>query len=232
MNARSRLTLALLATMLMAVVLTVATRVSFTAGTASEGPGKAAVSPGSRAETGDDAPLATVSNKPERTRHTTLNSVLVLVALAVVLFLARGALPIPPDDSVPDRVAPPEPLAGGGGRADERGATAEAVAAVEAAVGRLREVDDPRLAVRCAYAELAIGLVRHDLRRDKAETEGEYLLRLSRLGGAGPGEDLAAPLARLTVLFAQARFSESPIDEDMRQAALDSLNRLRRVLAS
>jgi len=93
---------------------------------------------------------------------------------------------------------------------------------VSEALGFLRADLEPRLAVRCAYASVAAGLGRDERARRAEETEGEYLHRaLVAFGAGGP------PLARLTELFAVARFSDQAVDEPMRQEALDALEQVR-----
>ena len=144
---------------------------------------------------------------------------------AVALLCAKVGFPVPPDDSVPDR----SERSGGQstnslGSADEVTGALVLDAVLAGALGALRDVADPRLAVRCAYSEVADGLAGGGLRRGVAESEAEFLRRaLSQ-----QRTDLTAgALGRLTELFGVARFSADPVTEEMRTEAVAHLLTLR-----
>ncbi len=156
----------------------------------------------------------------------TIAAALVGVVL-LVRFGSRDGI-VPPEDLVPDpqegAVLPATGLAVPDTATVDRAAT---VAAVDAALVQLRGDHEPRLAVRVAYATVAAGLGRSELQRAPAETEGEYLQRvIDQLGGRG------ASLAPLTDLFERARFSDEPVDDEMRADALALLERVRQEVAS
>jgi hypothetical protein len=77
---------------------------------------------------------------------------------------------------------------------------------------------DPRRAVIAAYARLLGGLQDVGAGRRPAEAPFEYATRVLGQLGVRP-----APLQRLTMLFAEARFSAHEITESDRTSALDAL---------
>jgi hypothetical protein len=150
---------------------------------------------------------------------------LAAVVAAIVVLGQREQL-VPPEDLVPDPVVR-EPLVSSG-RAPVATETVDRAATldvVDDALVQLRADTEPRVAVRIAYATVTHGLGRQSFARRAAETEGEYLARLLDELGAG-----SADLTELTDLFTHARFSDEPIDEEMRRAAIAALSRLRSVL--
>lgn len=81
---------------------------------------------------------------------------------------------------------------------------------------------DPRIAIQRAYAAVETGFGLRELKRRPAETPLRYLDRIfGRRQSAGP------PLRTLTDLFQLARFSDEPVDESMRSAAIEALRELR-----
>ncbi len=103
--------------------------------------------------------------------------------------------------------------------------TAEATgasAAVQAALGALESVTDPRAAVIAAYAAMERTLAAHGLGRSPAEAPREYLRRVLLASSATQQE-----AATLTASFEEARFSRHPITEQRRDRALSALRSLR-----
>lgn len=82
--------------------------------------------------------------------------------------------------------------------------------------------DDPRVAIRRAYANVETGFGRKDLARRAAETPMRYLERVF-----GRRRDAAPALRTLTTLFEVARFSEEPITDTMRTEAVDALREIK-----
>lgn len=151
---------------------------------------------------------------------------ILLAALGIVAVVCvKTGFPVPPDDSVPDhseRVVAPSTSSVG---IAYEGAGALVVdAALKDALGVLREVADPRLAVRCAYSEVANGLASADLRRGTAESEAEFLRRAL---GKDRTDRAAGALLCLTELFCVARFSIDPVTEEMRSEAVAYLQTIR-----
>ena len=81
---------------------------------------------------------------------------------------------------------------------------------------------EPRLAIQRAYAAVETGFGSRELRRRPAETPLKYLDRVF-----GRRRQAAPALGRLTDLFQIARFSTEPVDESMREAAIDALGEIR-----
>ncbi len=151
-----------------------------------------------------------------------------VVVIALLLILGRRTQIIPPEDLVPDRLAPAElPPLGEAAEGLDRISQRAVIASVDEALVQLRSDVEPRLAVRMAYATVAAGLGGPTFRRDRAESEEEYLRRVLGQFGAG-----AASLRRLTELFEIARFSDDPVTAVMRDAALTSLDEVRGQLAN
>ena len=89
-------------------------------------------------------------------------------------------------------------------------------------IGELEAEPDARRAVIAAYARMEGVLGRHGLRRAPSETPVEYLGRI--LGGLTARTDA---VARLTVLFEEAKFSRHEIDNGMKREAIDALGAIR-----
>lgn len=86
----------------------------------------------------------------------------------------------------------------------------------------LRSGGDPGEAIQRCYAAVETGFGKRELRRKPAETPLKYLDRIF-----GRNKQAAAPLRSLTDLFQIARFSQEPVTEDMRTAAIESLKEIR-----
>lgn len=197
-------------------------------------PGSDASTPGgsgqNSAEARPERPSATVEDPPQEAAETSTPSdstglfiATVALALVLLLILGRRTQIIPPEDLVPDRLAPPElPPLGEPAEGPDRIDHGAVVASVDEALVQLRSDVEPRLAVRMAYATVTTGLGRQTFRRERSESEEEYLRRV--LSGLGAG---AGPLHRLTELFEIARFSEEPVTEEMRGEALVALEAIR-----
>jgi hypothetical protein len=101
------------------------------------------------------------------------------------------------------------------------------VRALDDAIEDLRREPDPRRAVVAAYARMEQALSYHGLPRKPWEAPYEYLARVGR------ELDAEEPVAALTELFEEAKFSEHAVDEAMRGRAIDALVSVRReVLAT
>ena len=98
----------------------------------------------------------------------------------------------------------------------------ELVDALDDAIEDLRRHPDPRRAVVAAYARMEQALSYYGLPRRPSETPYEYLARVAR------ELDAEAPVAELTDLFEEAKFSEHSVDEAMRGRAIDALSTVRR----
>lgn len=91
----------------------------------------------------------------------------------------------------------------------------------ESEVARLRRELDPRRAVIAAYASMERLMARDGVARGAHEAPMEYLGRVTLHGHHG-----VAAVHRLTALFQRGRFSDRPVDEDMRQRAIDAVEEL------
>jgi hypothetical protein len=80
---------------------------------------------------------------------------------------------------------------------------------------------DPRAAVLAAYARMEAALARAGLARRASEAPREYLARIT-----GRLHVAAEPTERLTALFERARFSPHDVDDAMRRAAVNALDRI------
>lgn len=89
-------------------------------------------------------------------------------------------------------------------------------------VDDLRSEPDPRRAVIAAYARLERALAAAGHPRARSDAPGEYLGRVLREAEVSP-----AAVARLTTLFAQAKFSQHQVGEEMRIEAIDALEEVR-----
>lgn len=89
-------------------------------------------------------------------------------------------------------------------------------------IDELNEGDSPRFAIQRAYAAVETGFGAKELARKPAETPLRYLDRIF-----GRHASVKTPLARLTDLFQQARFSDEPVDESMRGEAITALAEIR-----
>ena len=91
----------------------------------------------------------------------------------------------------------------------------------ESEVARLRRELDPRRAVIAAYAAMERLMARDGVARGAHEAPMEYLGRVTL-----HGHHRVAAVHRLTALFQRGRFSDRPVDEDMRQRAIDAVGEL------
>jgi Domain of unknown function (DUF4129) len=100
---------------------------------------------------------------------------------------------------------------------------AEAVAAIlDDTLEDLRDEQDPRRAVVAAYARMERALAAHGLPRHRSEAPAEYLERtLEELSAS------ASSASRLTRLFEWARFSDHPVEPDMKEEAIRALEAVR-----
>lgn len=81
---------------------------------------------------------------------------------------------------------------------------------------------DPRRAVIGCYLQMLEVAARYGPERRGSETPTEYLHRILAVTAA-----CAAPASSLTGLFERARYSQRPVDESMRSAAIAALGALR-----
>lgn len=104
---------------------------------------------------------------------------------------------------------------------DDTGSPDQLAAALDDAIDDLRHEPDPRKAVVAAYARMESALALFGLPRRSAEAPYEYLGRT--------GRELRAEtsMASLTESFEEAKFSEHPIGEDMREQAIAALTAIR-----
>jgi uncharacterized protein DUF4129 len=91
----------------------------------------------------------------------------------------------------------------------------------ESEVARLQRVRDPRRAVIAAYAAMERLMARDGVARGAHEAPMEYLGRVTL-----HGHHRVAAVHRLTALFQRGRFSDRPVDEDMRRRAIDAVGEL------
>jgi len=91
----------------------------------------------------------------------------------------------------------------------------------ESEVARLRRELDPRRAVIAAYASMERLMARDGVPRGAHEAPMEYLGRVTL-----HGHRRVAAVHRLTALFQRGRFSHRPVDEAMRQRAIDAVEEL------
>jgi hypothetical protein len=91
----------------------------------------------------------------------------------------------------------------------------------ESEVARLRRVRDPRRAVIAAYAAMERLMARDGVARGAHEAPMEYLGRVTL-----HGHHRVAAVHRLTALFQRGRFSDRPVDAEMRQRAIDAVEEL------
>ena len=89
----------------------------------------------------------------------------------------------------------------------------------------LRAEPDPRRAVIAAYARLEQALSAAGHPRRRSDAPAEYLSRVLREAAVSP-----LPVARLTSLFARAKFSPHEVGEAMRVEAIDALQDVREEL--
>lgn len=112
----------------------------------------------------------------------------------------------------------------GEGRAGTEEALAEVLAGT---LDDLRAERDPRRAVIAAYARMERALAASGLPRRRSEAPEEYLTRV--LAAAPLSRDTAG---RLTALFAWARFSGHDVRPEMRDEAIETLERVQAELAA
>ena len=91
----------------------------------------------------------------------------------------------------------------------------------ESEAARLRRVRDPRRAVIAAYAAMERLMARDGVARGAHEAPMEYLGRVTL-----HGHHRVAAVHRLTALFQRGRFSDRPVDAEMRQRAIDAVEEL------
>ncbi|HVU79345.1 MAG TPA: DUF4129 domain-containing protein [Gaiellaceae bacterium] len=115
------------------------------------------------------------------------------------------------------RNAPPLPELGAGLTVAE-----DVAATIDDAIADLELEPDARKAVIAAYARMETTFDRRGLRRKPSETPVEYLRRI--LVGLGSRSE---PVARLTRLYEQARFSDHEIDRFMKEDAIAALRVIR-----
>ena len=89
-------------------------------------------------------------------------------------------------------------------------------------IDELNDGDSPRYAIQRAYAAVETGFGSPELTRQPAETPLRYLNRIF-----GRHKEVHEPLSQLTDLFQHARFSSEPVDEPMRQEAIEALQAIR-----
>jgi hypothetical protein len=82
---------------------------------------------------------------------------------------------------------------------------------------------EPRNAIVAAWQRFEVQGERAGVQRRASETSSEYAIRILDLGGADAG-----PVDELARLYREARFSEHPITEEHRSAALAALAGIRR----
>jgi len=116
------------------------------------------------------------------------------------------------------------PRRGESGKRSARRAVADAV---EESLGSLADEPDPRRAVIAAYARMERALGASGIPRRASEAPLEYMHRALRQLRAG-----ARPVRRLTGLFAVAKFSQHPVDSEMKQDAISALEEVGRDLAA
>lgn len=101
------------------------------------------------------------------------------------------------------------------------------IGALDRLLWEIGQEQDPRAAIRRAYAALETGLGDQRLARHAHETPGVYLQRvLGRFAG------LDAPLRELVALFERARFSDHTITPEMRTEAVRALHDIRNRLVA
>lgn len=102
----------------------------------------------------------------------------------------------------------------------------EVQAVIEESLDELEREPDPRRAVIRAYTGMERALARRGLGRRPFEAPFEYLARaLAAIQVSRPAGE------RLTALFQRARFSEHPIDAEMKRQAIAALTAVRDELA-
>lgn len=131
----------------------------------------------------------------------TLAFVVLIVGLAALLLLLWHKRPQPEDD---------------------RDAEVRFLADIDAGLEDLSTIEDPRAAVIACYARMLRAAAAAGVVRRASDTPFEALHRLLEDYG------VTEPSARkLTLLFEHAKFSNHPIDEGMRDDALDALLEVR-----
>lgn len=98
----------------------------------------------------------------------------------------------------------------------------DAVSSIDESLEHLLEGGDDRAAILAAYATLLQGIAAAGHPRRPAEAPGEYLTRVLRRLDVRP-----EPLTDLTVLFAEARFSDHPMSAAHRRRAIEALTAAR-----
>jgi hypothetical protein len=94
--------------------------------------------------------------------------------------------------------------------------------AFDATLADLHAERDPRRAIILAYAHMEEALDRSGVPRHEAEAPLEYLSRVLLELEVSPG-----PVFALTELFERAKFSQHPVDDEMKQEAIGALEEIR-----
>ncbi len=102
--------------------------------------------------------------------------------------------------------------------AEERAAVAQDL------LDRVRDINDPRLSIQTGFSLLETGFGRMHLARRRNETSKSYITRVF-----GDHEDLRPTMFEITGLFERARYSDMPVDAEMRG---DMIRRLEDVQAT
>jgi|GEM_PF-3364870 len=98
---------------------------------------------------------------------------------------------------------------------------------VDSLLHQLRTEPEPRVAIQQAYAAMEAGFGRPELARRRSDSA---LAHLNRVLGQVDGAQ--QPLVTLTRLFERARFSNQPVDESMREQAIEAVLKIRETYAT
>lgn len=83
---------------------------------------------------------------------------------------------------------------------------------------RVRDIDDPRLSIQTGFSLLETGFGRVHLARRRNETSNAYIARVF-----GDHEELRPEMLEISGLFQRARYSDMPVDPEMRAAMIAKL---------
>ena len=117
------------------------------------------------------------------------------------------------DDDEPDVDAPlalPQPIT--------REVAEERAAVARDLLDRVRDIGDPRLSIQTGFSLLETGFGRVHLARRRNETSNAYIARVF-----GDHEELRPEMIEISRLFQRARFSDMPVDAEMRAAMIAKL---------
>ena len=117
------------------------------------------------------------------------------------------------DDDEPDVDAPlalPQPIT--------REVAEERAAVARDLLDRVRDIDDPRLSIQTGFSLLETGFGRVHLARRRNETSNAYIARVF-----GDHEELRPEMVEISGLFQRARFSDMPVDGEMRAVMIAKL---------